>query len=607
MSIPKQPKKKYNEHVNGIFGEFGAGGKHRVRYIQTNLDVAGLESVKMVAELAESEKWPIRELFQREVDEGRVKRDIVPYLTNENQVKFFNPLTFVLLNKDGKNIGAMPRLEEKSFGGKSSEADDGWQKYYEMDEVFRLKHSGRSDGYAELEWNSKKAAVVAIDGQHRLLALNKMDRSKISQWRIPVVILLISPEGKGQTGRITDSVRKLFLYINKEAHQPSEKRKIILDEENVNEMCVQELLQNGRKSGGIPLLAYDWRDTETNMAVPDEEDSKILHSYTVFSAEYMRDWLTQYILGENYWPYQRDILGIAPEKHALYKKFKRNPGKVSLSEKHADDIRECFRARVMPGITHFVREFAPYRDYIGLIEKIYKEADEYEKQALDHICFGGTAINDADPWDVGEIKKAVVKVMKRLSLYIKNDMPPVLVKLDVGGFGVFYTFGELYYLLGYSNFVEYSKSAALAFNKAWDMPGKHGLEKILSIKGKDPQSIFHHIIFDHSGRIKNNRLGTAHKGLGALITLVVLKHWGKIDEAKKNAAAKTHLSLLRKSLERGYKKQLIDADTAPADERDNKKIAKDAAKLAKNQIGRIQKAYDFSGLETDEDVEANAD
>lgn len=589
MPIPQQPKNKYNERVSGVFGEFGAGGKRRVRYIQTNLQVEDLDSVKMVADLPGNEQWTIRELFQREVDETRVETGIVKYLTDEGKVKFFNPLTFVLLGKDGGNIGPMASVEEHSFSNGAPELKDGWQKYYETADVFRLKHSGRPDGYAELEWNSKQAEVVAIDGQHRLLALKKIkaseDAAKIAQWKIPVVILLISPEGKKQTGRIIDSVRKLFLYINKEAHQPNETRQIILDEENVNEMCVQEMLQHGRTPEGIPLLAYDWRGIEEDR-VPVEDIP-----YTLFSAVYMRNWLHRYILGDNYSKDQRHILGIAPEEQSLFKLFS-GSSKKNPSEENAEEIRGRFRERVMPGITHFVTGFTPYKGYVDLIREISDSTDEHTQLALNYIRFGGTAINHRDAWEIGKIKATAEDVKRKLSGH-KNKMPHVLVNLDIGGFGVFYAFGNLFYLAEYSDFQEYAKSVTSAFNKAWAAGNKLGLEHILSLKDPKAQGVFRHIIYDHSGRVRNNRLTTAHKGLGALITLVVTSHWDGITESQKEEVAKMYLPILRKTLESGYKKQFNDLDTTPYAERDHKKIAQRATTHAAKQIRQIQESYGF--------------
>lgn len=592
MPIPQQQKNKYNERMSGVFGEFGAGERRRVRYIQGNLRPDDLDSVMMVSDIPGNERWSIRELFQREVDDERVENGIIPYLKDDSKVKFFNPLTFVLLGKDGGGqIDAlMHQIAEKPFSVGGAQHDEGWRKYYEINDTFRLKHTG--DGYAELEWNTKKAAVVAIDGQHRLSALKRIQSSeyaaKISQWKIPVVILLISPDGKNGRMPIIDSVRKLFLYINKEAHKPNETRQIILDEERVNEMCVQEMLENGRNSDGIPLIAYDWRGAEENMR---PVTNSLRDGHTLFSAISMRDYLSEYIMGENFDPYQANMLGINPTEQSLYSLF--GDGGEKPSEKHAEDIRKRFCARVLPGISHFVREFSPYKDYIGVIHGIENNAnEEIARLALDQIRFGGTAINRFDDWKQGKIKTKMGDIKKEIKAH-KDKMPHLLVKREIGGFAVFYAFGTLFEQMGYSDFLKYAQSVTGAFNKAWEVGGKKGLKGILSLNDDDNPGMLHHIIYDHSQRIMNNRLNNVQKGLGALIALAVISHWD-ITTEQKTKIAKTHLEQLKKTLERGHKREVRDK-LHPA-ERVEADIESEATRIANKQIRQIQNAYGFGDL-----------
>lgn len=599
MAVPKQPKNEYSDRFYGVFGEFGAGENRRVRYIQGNLKVEDLDSVKMVSDLPGNEQWSIRELFQREIDETRVENDIVGYLTDDSKVKFFNPLTFVLLGKQGEAIVRdMPQMEEKSFAKGSPEHTAYWRKYYETGDVFRLKHTGERNGYAELEWNRKRAEVVAIDGQHRLSALKKIKQGefleKISHWKIPVVILVISPEKKGETVPIIESVRKLFLYINKEAHQPNKTRRIILDEEGINEMCVQEMLQSSKDGNGIPLLAYDWRGTEQNKKMASKGPVS-RHAYTLLSAEGMCGALEAYILGENYETQQQQMLGIGPQDQSLYAIFESSEKQPAVSEDNAKKLRSRFGKRVMPGIVHFIREFYPYKGYIGAIQSIENNADKYALLALEHMRFGGTAINRFDDAEYRKIMDACGKIERQLVGYKKEQMPPLLVSREIGGFGVFFAFGKLFKRSGFSDFEQYAKSVTDAFNSAWSAGNKKGLEDILSLTEDSHPGIFHHIIFDHGQNIRNNRISNVGKGLGALIALVVTSHWEDINVQTRTEIAAHFLPILQNTLERGYKREV--RYLLPADERDPHVIEKSAVKKANAQMRKIKKTYGFDDVD----------
>lgn len=44
--------------------------------------------------------WSLKELFQREIDEDRVRQDIIKgYLLDSKKLKFFNAITIVLMPK----------------------------------------------------------------------------------------------------------------------------------------------------------------------------------------------------------------------------------------------------------------------------------------------------------------------------------------------------------------------------------------------------------------------------------------------------------------------------------------------------------------------------
>ena len=70
--IPKE-KRQFNQEINGAFGEFGSSSGLQAFYIQAAISTTQLRQISLISDLRGSERWPVRELFQREVDQERVK------------------------------------------------------------------------------------------------------------------------------------------------------------------------------------------------------------------------------------------------------------------------------------------------------------------------------------------------------------------------------------------------------------------------------------------------------------------------------------------------------------------------------------------------------
>jgi hypothetical protein len=99
--------RNYNVPLYGIRGEFSLSSTVKVPYFTCLMDLN-----RVTAELKTHEEvspsldttYSLVELFQRQIDIERVKREIVEgYLRVPNKIKFFNSLTIVLLpkNKEG--------------------------------------------------------------------------------------------------------------------------------------------------------------------------------------------------------------------------------------------------------------------------------------------------------------------------------------------------------------------------------------------------------------------------------------------------------------------------------------------------------------------------
>ncbi|HIB83272.1 MAG TPA: hypothetical protein EYO59_01330 [Chromatiaceae bacterium] len=108
---PALPERQYNQECRGYIGKFGEGGNAYIKFMQTAFKSQQLEATTLIENIKGSEKWEVKDLFQRDVDEVRVAKSIIPYLQNDAAVKFFNPLTLLLLPMQDDGLEAQPIIE----------------------------------------------------------------------------------------------------------------------------------------------------------------------------------------------------------------------------------------------------------------------------------------------------------------------------------------------------------------------------------------------------------------------------------------------------------------------------------------------------------------
>ena len=250
MAIPPPSKKLlYNRQLDGVYGEFGAGASVQAFYLQSAITPVQLSWISLISDIQGSERWPVPDLFQRDVDNDRIANSLLPYLQDAEKIKFFNPLTLTVLPMDENGstvLTQMPRVIESSV----KENDRSW-KCLERKDYYRARWVENYPQYAVLEWSDTRSRLVAIDGQHRLSALKRFLRDNkeashqnFMKWRIPVVIVSFrAGQGRSEPPSVLEVVRSIFVYINTEAKEVSEARKILLSDESVNDVCAQELLE----------------------------------------------------------------------------------------------------------------------------------------------------------------------------------------------------------------------------------------------------------------------------------------------------------------------------------------------------------------------------
>lgn len=526
-------QRQYDRSIPGVYGEFGAGAAAQAFYIQSALSPAQLGWVSLISEIAGSERWPVRDLFQREVDIERVTSGLLPYLQESDKIKFFNPLTLTILPMDASGqrvLKDMPEVEE----GPVDLDGRAWQSLERRD-LYRLRWIEDHPEFAILDWNDARSKLVAIDGQHRLSALKRLLRDANSPaykdlmtWRIPIVVVSFrSRDGEEQgPSNVLEVVRSIFVYINKEAKEINRAREILLSDASINAVCTQELLDRShrndvlpaeeRLSGRLPLLFYDWRGEERG-------GRRYPSPAAVKSIEEIHDWLDYYVLGEDFSDDQKSSFRAVGPKHPLHGAFYEK----KLSHADSDVVREHSRG-ILDALSYLLEEFRPYNAYVSVLRQLEtRYMDEPMASDLAHHAFYqlrfGT--NHADDSERAEVAQLVEQIRGEVDEAKRQSLSELIVQ-DVGMRGVVSAFGSMRRALPKMGWKDYAVWFTEALNAVFDggwfdldtaTEKRHYKSRIDALQHKYLQ----HVVEDHDGRVVNYRLGDVDSALGTYVEILV--------------------------------------------------------------------------------------
>lgn len=559
ITTPPLANPRYNHQLPGVYGQFGTGAGVRAFYLQSALTPAQLDWVSLISDIRGSERWPVRDLFQRDVDNERISGSLLPYLQDEQKIKFFNPLTLTLLpmqeNSD-RILAQMPRVVEDSM-----QRDDHEWDLLERPNYHRIRWVKGNPHYAVLEWSDLRTKLVAIDGQHRLSSLKRFwnDHESVAYqnfrtWHIPVVIVSFRVgAGRDEPPSVLEVVRSIFVYINTEARKVNRAREILLSDESVNAVCAQELLQlahsndllspKDRNPSRLPLLFYDWRGE-------DNEKQRIHAPASIKNVEEIHDWFEYYILGEDFSDDQEAALGVNPS-HSLHGVFHDQ----KLGHTDSNQLREVIQEDMLPAVSYLLENFTPYRSYVEALRKLEREYENQKqsdlaRHAFYELRFGTNLASDS-------IKPEVEKLLAGIKEKIENLKDGSLhkpINLDIGMRGVVCAFGELRGCFGNPGWMEYAEWFVHALNLVYEngwIDLRHRAKR---------RSFLRHIAEDHNETIVNYRLEDAYEALGAYLELLVTAYGQPLPETWRDegwpAWKESCLEMLRSRILRGYKKQI---------------------------------------------------
>ena len=525
-----------------------------------------LNMVSLISDIHGSEKWPVRDLFQRDVNNDRISKSLLPYLQDSERIKFFNPLTLTLLPMDRNGTTVLNKMPKVVASSSVQEDGRKWM-CLERERYYRVRWIAEDPQYAEIAWSDTSSRLVAIDGQHRLSALKRFLRNErqdthddFMTWRIPVVIVSFrSGHKRAEPPSVLEVVRSIFVYINTEAKEVNEARKILLSDESVNHVCTQELLQLShtndlmpvslRKQERLPLLFYDWRG--------EDREVRQLHTpAAIKSIVEIRDWFRSYILGDDFSDEQEVALGLDPTSR-LHQAFHDR----RLNHSDARELRELIKEDLLPGLCYLLENFRPYRSYVSDLRDLENKYDrdggsDLARHAFYELRFG---TNYADE-SIKELVKEKFQNIRDDVIASRRKRFKRLIDFDIGMRGVVSAFCQLRACAGYPDWTYFARLFTPALNKVYG-------DKWLDVDTRTKKRrLLLHIAVDHTDEIVNFRLGDhrrgeVDRGLGSYLMLLVLEYGTPWPEAWNGFEEWTRvhddcIDRLRGTLLRGFRRQV---------------------------------------------------
>ena len=246
-----------------------------VKYIQTHIsfDLDGGHKERLFANLL-----PVREIFQtkdmgfddlmqRDIDDGRVSTELIPYLLEPGQaVKFFPPIVAVVVpvGPQKQLQTSYPPISEEVIqdAGFSRHLQRSGPKGKESFEFEQIEANGDILEFdnARLRINTNRCKIVIVDGQHRAMALlalyrnikgwpdntaafthyyTRWSRQHLGQFdlknvSLPMAICAFPTlSGDAPHYRVTEACRAVFLALNKNARPVTKARNILLNDKDL--------------------------------------------------------------------------------------------------------------------------------------------------------------------------------------------------------------------------------------------------------------------------------------------------------------------------------------------------------------------------------------
>ncbi len=476
---------KFQLSIAGDFGQFFTDTKAPVFYVNTSFNINDIGNLKPVREILDVTQVDFEELVQRDLDDFRIRRDIANYLTDGMGYKFFPPIVVALTQPDEEKKAIKkfyPPLKTRVF-------DDNAYRKFEIEFFDSFCIRWFLDGNdsvislpAEIKWKNEQTYLMAVDGQHRLVALQAIrgllanerlkkfyartsdDKSKLDNLTVPVTILFFPnsveeiqdadlnnlkkyfPNIEWNIEHRTDVkqvLRNIFVDVNKTARQPSKSRTILLDEKDLTSVFTRKIFSSIKSDLPDIYTAVLEYNSANGKETQIEKNRSIITTIGIVNniCEYLfKDFGQAVDTGANL----RTRLGLdATPDLPTSEEFPIENLKAtefSLEQRKACEVQ--FELKWLETFKKFYTDFDPFKSLIQLVNQTYK--DFQEKSVASNITsndyeaykvlFGGSE----ERFILENLAKNPEQTSSKLSLKILKEIEKG-IKDNVSDLGMFYT------------------------------------------------------------------------------------------------------------------------------------------------------------------------
>jgi hypothetical protein len=441
---------QYPAKLNGSWGAFKPPNSNTVLYLSTTVKLSGVPR-DYASSLAIKELVPVREvlpiremkfqeLLQRDIDDHRVAHHMVPYLLGltgdkASSSRFFPPILAIFLPNAVLKNREIAQVEDPHV----SNLDGSNWNLTESRDFFRFRRQVDDDDnlstttpYAILEWDPAKAKLVVIDGQHRLMAMLAIHRTRHGDWpnrqnslerlyhdsvtnhlkrvdldqlelEIPVTILLLPELSGRRTNELYPAARKIFVDVNQGAKSPTPSRLILLSDNDLTNIATRQLLEMIRSEDNdlskspneeslLPAIQYDASSEEDETTFPRAtriltlESLKEMSNYLCFRSNRLRSQVK--VKREKDSPkftYFADELRLRNTLGAIINyEDNGNAASIALSALEIDIVPAAmvqtlidpYLKRVGTHLSVLLRNVRPYRAHLRALQKLAEDPDD---------------------------------------------------------------------------------------------------------------------------------------------------------------------------------------------------------------------------------------
>jgi hypothetical protein len=397
----------------GNWGIYDIDGHLTVEYVMATVhlgdDQSKLEYIKPVREVLDLDELPFEHLLQRDLDDSRTSEEIINgYLADDTNSLpiFFPPLTVALLPRNSNDrVGHYyPDREEI----KRHDDTVRWKFGSAFNIDFFVDDQGNRESEVRLEVNPTLTHQLAIDGQHRLMAIKASSIGldhitdihrplyygtsdvDLSRTSIPVCFLyfpeLTESTSSSEPRDLVRTSRKVFLDVNKNARKPARSREILLDDYDLVNYFTSKVFSLIKKNDGKSIklyhTEYDTPSRRTKMtrplAIVDVMNMQDIISYVLMSKSDVRGRIGSKNRSPRDNSSLRQQLEIADKiPHSFFKSHGIDRSRLMkddlpkpVTERIAGDCFEPYWAKT---ILYAFQSFYPFSDHISAVTELRDE------------------------------------------------------------------------------------------------------------------------------------------------------------------------------------------------------------------------------------------